>query len=73
MQCSQILTTCLEGLHVDLILIKQVDIGFKGMFSDSHNRYVCSIWKSEIVCFVLFKCDGTFVIAVILSIGSTMT
>ena len=37
--CSPILTVCIQGLQVDLTLIRLVDIGYSGMFSDHHSRY----------------------------------
>ena len=37
--CSQILTVP-TGLQVDLVLIRLVDVGFSGMFSDPHYTYM---------------------------------
>ena len=42
MGCSQILTLCLQDLQVDFVLIRLVDIGFSGMFSDTYCRYTGS-------------------------------
>ena len=39
MRCSQILTIDIQCLQVDLMLIRLVDMGFSGMFSDPHYRY----------------------------------
>ena len=36
MGCSQILTVCIQDLQVDLVLIRLVDRGFNGMFSNPH-------------------------------------
>ena len=36
--CSQILTEGIHGIHVDLVLIRLVDMGFRGMFSDPYCR-----------------------------------
>ena len=36
MGCSQILAVDIQGLLVDLGLIRFVDMGFNGMFSDPH-------------------------------------
>ena len=42
MGCSQILAVDIQGLLVDLGLIRFVDMGFNGMFSDPHCRYTGS-------------------------------
>ena len=39
MGCSQILTVCIHGLQVDLVLISLVYMSFNGMFSDPHFTY----------------------------------
>ena len=39
MGCSQILSVGTHGLHVDLSLIRLVDMGFNGMFPDPLCRY----------------------------------
>ena len=37
--CSQILTVYIQGLQVDLVLYRLVDMDFSGMFSDPHCIY----------------------------------
>ena len=37
---SQILTIGIQGPQVDVMLIRLVDMGFSGMFSDPHCRYI---------------------------------
>ena len=39
MRYSQILTVGLQTLHVDLVLIRLLDMGFNGMLSDPHSRF----------------------------------
>ena len=39
MGCSQILTVGIHGLQVDLVLIRWMDMGFNGIFSDPYCRY----------------------------------
>ena len=39
MGCSQILTVGIHDLNVDLVLIRLMDMGFNGMFSNPHCRY----------------------------------
>ena len=46
MGCSQILTVGTQGLQVNLVLIRLVDMGFNGMFSDSYCRYTGPTGKS---------------------------
>ena len=37
--CSQIFTVIIQGLQVDLVSIRLVDMGFNRMFSDPHCCY----------------------------------
>ena len=46
MGCSHILTVGIQGLYVDLVLIRLVDMGFNGMFSYPHCRYTLDIGGS---------------------------
>ena len=41
------LTVCIQGLLVDLILIRLMDIGFSWMLSDAHCMYTGPISESD--------------------------
>ena len=39
MKCSQIHTASIQDLHMDMILLKILDMGFNEMFLDHHFKY----------------------------------
>ena len=46
MRCSHILTVGTQGLQVNLVLIRLMDMGFNEMFSYPHCRYTGPTGKS---------------------------